>query len=143
MGLFKQMKDLRNVAAQAPGMVAQAQQTSAAAQAYAAQAQAAQSFYGQSMQGYSAANAFGAPVNTGITPDDPRLAPIAGVDLTMYARISKAASQEGLNADQLVLKAQTFGISAEAWNEAATGWPVRMRGDTQLAVHYGNLFGQV
>jgi hypothetical protein len=133
MGLFKQMKDLRNVAAQAPGMVAQAQQTSAAAQAQAA--------YG--MQGYSAANAFGAPVNTGITPDDPRLAPIAGVDLTMYARISKAASQEGLNADQLVLKAQTFGISAEAWNEAATGWPARMRGDTQLAVHYGNLFGQV
>ena len=138
MGLFKQFKDMRNVVAAAPGMVAQAQQTSAAAQAYAAQQQAA---YG--MQGYGAANAYGAPVATGIAADDPRLAPIAGVDLAMYARISKAASQEGLNVDGLILKAQSFGIPAEAWNEAATGWPTRMRGDTQLAVHYGNLFGQV
>ncbi|GAA2626529.1 hypothetical protein GCM10010399_67550 [Dactylosporangium fulvum] len=138
MGLFKQMKDLKNVVAQAPGMVAQAQQTSAAAQAYAAQQQAA---YGAT--GYTAANAFGAPVATGITPDDPRLAPIAGVDLTMYARISKAASQEGLDVNGLLLKAQSFGVSAEAWQEAAAGWPVRMRGDTQLAVHYGNIFGQV
>jgi hypothetical protein len=138
MGLFKQLKDLRNVAAQAPDMIAQAQQTSAAAQAYAAQTQAA---YG--MTGYTAANAFGAPVATGIAADDPRLAPIAGVDLAMYARISKAASQEGLNADGLVAKAQSFGITADAWQQAATGWPARMRGDTQLAVHYGNVFGQV
>lgn len=138
MGLFKQMKDLRNVAAAAPDMVAQAQQTAAAAQAYAAQSQAA---YG--MAGYGAANAFGAPVATGIAADDPRLAPIAGVDLAMYARVSKAASQEGLAADGVVAKAQSFGIAAEAWQEAATGWPARMRGDTQLAVHYGNLFGQV
>ncbi|MET7394807.1 hypothetical protein ABZS66_15095 [Dactylosporangium sp. NPDC005572] len=138
MGLFKQMKDLKNLTAQAPGMVAQAQQTAAAAQAYAAQQQAA---YGAT--GYTAANAFGAPVNTGIAADDPRLAPIAGVDLVMYARISKAASQEGLNVDGLLLKAQSFGVSAEAWQEAAAGWPLRMRGDTQLAVHYGNVFGQV
>src|SRR4029453_838154 len=93
--------------------------------------------------GYTAANAFGAPVATGIAADDPRLTPIAGVGLAMYARISKVASQEGLTADGLVLKAQSYGITAEAWNEAATGWPARMRGDTQLAVHYGNLFGQV
>ncbi|GAA2364299.1 hypothetical protein [Dactylosporangium salmoneum] len=138
MGLFKQMKDLRNVAAQAPDMVAQAQQTAAAAQAYAAQAQAA---YG--MNGYSAANAFGAPVATGIAADDPRLAPIAGVDLVTYARISKAASQEGLNADGVAARAQSFGVSADAWQEAVTGWPARMRGDTQLAVHFGNVFGQV
>lgn len=138
MGLFKQMKDLRNVAAQAPDMVAQAQQTAAAAQAYAAQQQAA---YG--MTGYGAANAFGAPVATGMAADDPRLAPIAGVDLAMYARVSKAASQEGLTADGVVAKAQSFGIAADAWQQAATGWPARMRGDTQLAVHYGNLFGQV
>jgi hypothetical protein len=138
MGLFKQLKDMKNVVAAAPGMVSQVQQTSAAAQAYAAQQQAA---YGAT--GYTAANAFGAPVATGIAADDPRLAPIAGVDLAMYARVSKAASQEGLNADGLILKAQSFGIAADAWQEAATGWPARMRGDTQLAVHYGNLFGQV
>src|SRR4029453_9945304 len=74
MGLFKQMKDLKNVVAAAPDMMAQAQQTSAAAQAYAAQQQAA---YGAT--GYTAANAFGAPVATGIAADDPRLTPIAGV----------------------------------------------------------------
>ncbi|MEV8513729.1 hypothetical protein [Dactylosporangium sp. NPDC051484] len=138
MGLFKQMKDLRNMAAQAPGMVAQAQQTAAAAQAYAAQSQAA---YG--MNGYNTANAFGAPVATGMASDDPRLAPIAGVDLAMYARVSKAAAQEGLAAEGVVAKAQSFGIAADAWQQAATGWPARMRGDTQLAVQYGNLYGQV
>ncbi|GAA3289703.1 hypothetical protein Dvina_37065 [Dactylosporangium vinaceum] len=136
MGLFKQFKDMRNVVAAAPDMIAQAQQTSAAAQAYAAQAQAS---YGMPA-GYGFAP--GAPAG-GIAAGDPRLAPIAGVDLTMYARISKAASQEGLNADGLVLKAQSYGVSAQAWQEAATGWPARMRGDMQLAVHYGNLFGQV
>jgi hypothetical protein len=128
MGIFKQLKDMRNVVAAAPDMMAQAQQTSASAQAYAAQAQAA---YGvPAGYGYPAP---GAPAG-GIAPGDPRLTPIAGVDLTTYARISKAASQEGLTAD---------GVSAEAWHEAVTGWPARMRGDMQLAVHYGTLFGQV
>src|SRR4051794_11780635 len=130
MGLFKQMKQLKDMTVAAPGLLAQAQQTAAAAQAYGAQQQGA----------YGAVGGFG---GGGLNPGDPRLAPIAGVDLVMYARVSKAASQEMLNADGLVLRAQSYGITAEAWHEAATGWPARMRNDMQLATHYGALFGQV
>ncbi|MER7009138.1 hypothetical protein ABT297_39685 [Dactylosporangium sp. NPDC000555] len=63
-----------------------------------------------------------------MTADDPRLAPIAGVDLAMYARASKTAAQEGLTTAGVMTKAQSFGIAADVWQRAATGWPARMRG---------------
>jgi hypothetical protein len=126
VGLLKQMKDMRNVVAEAPAMVAQAQQLAAAAQASAAYQPAV----------YSAP----AP---GIGPDDPRLAPIAGVDITLYARLSKVAATERLDEAGLRLRAVAHGISAAAWDEAAAGWPARMKGDTALAVHFGTIYTQV
>jgi len=130
MGIFKQLKDARNVMAAAPGMIAQAQQMSATAQAYAA---AQQQAYGIGPGGQA----------IGVPDGDPRLAPIAGVDLPLYCRISKAAATQGLDRAGLIAKAATYGVDAASWTEAAAGWPARMHGDTQLAVHYGNLYQTV
>lgn len=124
MGIFKQFKDMKNVVAAAPEMINQARQLQANAQSY----------------GLAAQQAAGAPA---IGADDPRLAPIAGVDLTTYVRVVKGAAAAGLGADGVVARAQSLGVPADAWQQAATGWPARMRGDTALAVHYGNLYGQV
>jgi hypothetical protein len=131
MGLFKQMNDLRAVVAQAPAMVTQAQQLAAAAQAQA-EALAATPAYGTA----------GSPRGP-IALDDPRLAPIAGVDITLYARLSKLAATDRLDEAGMRLRAVAFGISADAWDQANRGWQARMKGDMALAVHFGNVYQQV
>lgn len=129
VGIFKQFKDMANVVAAAPEMIDQARQMQANAQSYNAAAQQAAGI------GYASGST--------IAQDDPRLAPIAGVDLPTYVRVVKAATVAGLGADGLVARAEAMGVPAEAWQQAATGWPARMRGDTALAVHYGTLYAQV
>jgi hypothetical protein len=133
MGLFKQMNDLRQVVTQAPAMVTQAQQLAAAAQAQAHAAAAAPA-YG------TAGYAFG---TASIALDDPRLAPIAGVDITLYARLSKLAATERLDEAGIRLRVVAFGISAADWDQASAGWQARMKGDMALAVHFGNIHQQV
>ena len=115
--------------AAAPGMVeranqmaAQAQQLQAAQQAQAAQAQAM-------MQ------------EPTIAPGDPRLEPVAGVSIEQYAAISKAAATAGADENTLVRLALGRGVESEsAWREAYDGWNARMRGDVQLATHFGHLY---
>jgi hypothetical protein len=133
MGLFKQMNNLRAVVTQAPAMLTRAQQLAAAAQAQAP-AVAATPAYGTAGYGSGTAS---------IALDDPRLAPIAGVDITLYARLSKLAATERLDEAGIRLRAIAFGISAAAWDRASTGWQARMQGDMALAVHFGNIYQQV
>jgi hypothetical protein len=133
MGLFKQMNDLREVVGQAPAMLTQAQRLAAAAQAQA-QTVAARSAYGSAGYGSAAAR---------IALDDPRLAPIAGVDITLFARLSKLAATERLDEAGIRLRAVAFGISADAWDQATGGWQARMKGDMALAVHFANIYQQV
>lgn len=128
MGLFKGMKDMKQMVKDAPGMVEQAQQMAANAQAMqAAQMQAAQ------MQG-------GVPVGMGgtLTPAD--LEPIAGVDLVTYAQICKAIVP--LNYDQSALPglAAARGIDGASWQAAVDGWSARMTANpavgTEFRRHY-------
>ena len=138
VGLLKQMKDMRATLAEAPAMVAQAQELAAAAQA---NAQAAQSYAYPTAAGYG--SAVGSGAGAGIGLDDPRLVPIAGVDITLYARLSKVAATERLDEAGLRLRAVAYGVTATAWDEATAGWQARMKGDTALAVHFGAIYTQV
>ncbi|HST80854.1 MAG TPA: hypothetical protein VLL08_03820 [Kineosporiaceae bacterium] len=125
MGFLKQFKDLKNVMAVAPELLGQAQQVQANAQSYGMAAQQA---------------ATSAPA---IDPADPRLAPIAGVDLVTYARVIKSTVNGNLGAEAVGARAQSLGVTPEAWQQAGVGWPARMRDDIGLAVHYGTVYGQV
>lgn len=130
MGLFQQMKDLKNVVAIAPEMVAEAQQLQAAAAAQ----------YGVVVGGSAyGAPAMGMPTATAIDAADPRLAPIEGMSIETYARISKAAAA-GLERPSLLAYAAGLGVSEQTWDVASHAWTERMRGDMPLAVHFGNLY---
>jgi hypothetical protein len=130
MGLFQQMKDLKNIVAVAPEMVAEAQQLQAVTAAQYGVA-AGSSAYG--------APATGMPTATPIDATDPRLAPIDGMSIETYARISKAAAA-GLDRPSLLAYAAGLGISEHTWDLASHAWTERMRGDMPLAVHFGNLY---
>jgi hypothetical protein len=125
----KSIKDMKTTVAAAPGMIEQANQLAAQAQ----QMQAAQQAQAAQMQAMMA--------GTTVGPDDPRLEPIAGVTLEQYAAISKAAATRGVDAAGLVDLALARGVASEAaWQEAQEGWNARMKGDTQLATHFGHLY---
>ncbi|RZS79474.1 hypothetical protein EV189_3828 [Motilibacter rhizosphaerae] len=115
--MFKQLKALRETTAAVPGMLQDAAALRDAAQHYQASA--------------------AAPTSSGLASGDARLAPIAGIDLATYARISKLSMTTGQPADAV---AEQQGFGADAWTAAATGWVARMRGDMGLAVQYGNLY---
>jgi hypothetical protein len=126
MGLFQQMKDLKGVVAAAPTMVAEAQQLQAAAQQYGVVTS-------------QAVPALGVPSATPIDPADPRLAPIQGLSIEVYARISKVAAA-GIDRASLLAYAAGLGIDEATWDSASFAWTERMRGDMPLAVHFGNLY---
>jgi hypothetical protein len=129
MGLFKQMKDMKNVVAAAPDMVDQAQQMQANAQ----QMQTAQ------MQ---AAQAGAVPGGVGGPLDAAALEPIAGISLEEYARLSKTIGTRGLDEAGLANYVVGQGHSVESWQAAYEGWNDRFKGNTALAVQYGNLYQQ-
>jgi hypothetical protein len=129
MGLFKQMKDMKNVVAAAPDMVDQAQQMQANAQ----QMQAAQ------MQ---AAQMGAVPGGVGGAVDPAALEPIEGISLEEYARLSKTIGTRGLDQAGIADYVQTQGHTPDAWQAAYDGWNERFKGNTALAVQYGNLYQQ-
>jgi hypothetical protein len=139
MGFIRKgIKDMRTTVAAAPAMIRQANQLGAQAQQLqrsttAPAAEAAQAAQMQAMM-----------AGTTIGPDDPRLEPIAGVTLEQYASIAKAAATPGVDSDGLVSLAVARGVASEAaWHEAQDGWNARMKGDTQLATHFGHLYQAV
>lgn len=93
MGLFKQMKDMKNVVQQAPGMIDQAQQLGAQAQEMAAAQQAA------AMQAQAAAQA---NANAQFAAGGPDFEPIAGVSLDLYSEISRELANRGYDQSQAV-----------------------------------------
>jgi hypothetical protein len=127
--LKKSMKDMKTMVGAAPGMIEQANQLAAQAQQMQ-QAQATQAAQAQAMM-----------TGPTIGPDDPRLAPIAGVTIEQYAAISKAAATQGADEAGLVGLALARGVSdPAAWQDAYDGWNARMQGDMQLATHFGHLY---
>ena len=126
MGLFKGMKDMKDAVAGAPGMIDQAQQMQANAAAYQAN---------MGMAG-------GVPQQ--IDPNDPILAPIAGIDLMRYAQLSKAIGHYQLKTqEQIDQYMQSGGHSPEDWQAAYDGWNERFKANMSLSALYAQYFGSV
>ncbi|HEV7918219.1 MAG TPA: hypothetical protein VGO97_01465 [Solirubrobacterales bacterium] len=131
MGLFKQMKDMKNVVEQAPDMINQAQQLGAQAQEMAAaqQAVAQQAVSQQQAATAAAAEAGGADFEA-----------IAGVSIEQYAEVSKELAAHGYDQSKAVEVAATKGISADSWQQALDGWNARMQTSPAVGQRFNQLY---
>jgi len=131
MGLFKSFKDMKDMAHAAPGMIDQANQMSANAQAMAA---------AQQQAGYQQAAAAQAAAAGTLQPQPGGLEAIAGVSLQQYAVIVKAIAP--LNYDQSALPgiAASHGIDSTSWQQAHDGWNARIQGDPAVARAFSDIY---
>jgi hypothetical protein len=136
MGMMKRMKDMRDMANAAPGMVAQAQQMGAQAQEMAAAQQAAAQARMAAMQ-QQQGGGFTAP---GAAPAGPDFEPIAGVSLEQFAAISKGVAAYNYDASKLVEVAASKGVDAASWESAHVGWNDRIKANPAVAQRFNLLY---
>jgi hypothetical protein len=117
MGLFKQIKDLTDTVHQLPDVISHTAALGSQAQQMAAAQAAAQTAMGQ--------QAFAGTTHPAV-PSGPRLEPIAGVSLELYAAISRECGRSGVGLDGAALIAAAHGVAADAWQTAMEGWNARM-----------------
>lgn len=131
MGLFKDMKHMKDTVAAAPGLIQQAQDLQAASQQMAAQQPA------MGVAGYGApAPGPGAPAAL----SEADLAPVAGVSLALYAEITRDLATVRYDLSRAPALAAARGISADAWASAVEGWNRRMAATPALAQHFNRLY---
>jgi hypothetical protein len=135
MGLFKQMKDMKNMVEQAPEAIAQARQLGAQAQEYgaaqrAAAEQAAQASMAQVEQQAATPGSAGA--------ED--FEPINGVTLEQYAAICKQLGANAADAAAAHAAAAALGIGAEDWDAASAGWGQRMQTNRVVGTKFRDLY---
>jgi hypothetical protein len=123
MGLFKQMKDMKETVAAAPGMIEEAQKMAANAQAMAAQQQAAAAAYMAQQQAAG-----------------PDFEPVAGVSLELYAEISKGLAAYNYDPNMAPTLAGEKGIAADSWQTAADTWNARMKANQAVAQRFNALY---
>lgn len=122
MGFLKQMKDMNNTLHEAPGMIAQAQELGAQAQAYGA--------------AMAATPGVGTPHI--VTPGE--LEPIAGISLDRYAQLAKAVGTRKLQGAELDAFLGANGHNAADWQAAYDGWNARMKANMGLSTQFGTLY---
>lgn len=137
MGLFKQMRDMKDAVKAAPGLVDQAQQMAVAAQQYQAQAMAQQ----QAVMDQAVAHQMAASGR--LQPQPGGLDAIAGVDLQQYAAIVKAIAPLGYDQSLLPGIAQSHGIDAVAWQQAHDGWNARIQADPAVARAFSDIYRSI
>lgn len=128
MGIFKQMKDLKDLATAAPEMMGQAQRMAEQAQQMSAQAAAQQQAAMQQAPPPPAA------------PPTAATESIAGVDLALYATIVKAIAPLGYDQSLLPGIAAAHGIAPSSWQEAHDGWNARIQDDPAVARAFSDLY---
>jgi hypothetical protein len=128
MGMFKRMKDMKDMVEASPDMVRQARQMGAQAQEYAAAQQAAMGAQTAQMAPPAAA--------AGTTDFEP----IAGVSIELYAEISKGLAAYNYDITKGPEVAASKGVSAEDWNAAMTGWNDRIKANRAVAQRFNALY---
>ena len=129
MGLFKSMKDMKDMVAAAPGAIDQANQLGANAQAMAAQQQAAANQAMVAQQASVAAAATG-----------PDFEPINGVSLALYADISKDLAAVNYDTSKTSMLANAKGVVASDWDAAVAGWNARMQSNPAVGQQFNALY---
>ena len=127
MGMFKRMKDMKDMVEASPEMVRQARQLGAQAQEYAAAQQAAM--------------AQSAPTATATaTAPAADFDPIAGVSIELYAEISKGLAAYNYDITKGPEVAASKGVSADSWDQAMTGWNDRIKANRAVAQRFNALY---
>jgi hypothetical protein len=135
MGIFKQMKDMKDMVNAAPGLVEQAQQMGAQAQQMAAAQQAAAQAR-MAQFGGAQPGAFGQQA----APTGPDFEPIDGVTLEQFAAVGKAVAAYNYDGTKLPQIAASKGIPAQAWESASRGWNDRLMANPAVAQRYNQLY---
>ena len=130
MGMFRQMKDMKDMLNAAPGMVAQARQLGAQAQEMAAAHQAA----AQAQAGQFA----GAPY--GVATSGPDFEPIEGVSLEQFAAVSKGVAAYNYDPSMLPQVAASKGIASHVWEAASQGWNDRIKRNPAVAKRFNQAY---
>jgi hypothetical protein len=131
VGIFRQMKDMKDMVNAAPGMVAQAQQMGAQAQQMAAAQQAAAMAQMQQAQAGQA---------SGAAATGPDFEPISGVSLEQFASVSKGVAAFNYDASKLVDIAASKGIASYDWESAHSGWNERIKANPAVASRFNQLY---
>ena len=135
MGIFKQMKDMKDMVSAAPGLIEQAQQMGAQAQQMAAAQQAAaQARMAQYGGGHP--GAFGQQA----APTGPDFEPIDGVTLEQFAAVGKAVAAYNYDGTRLPEIAASKGIPGAVWESASRGWNDRLLANPAVAQRYNQLY---
>lgn len=137
MGMFKDLKQMKDAVAAAPDMIDQAQQLQAAAlQQAAAQQQAA-------MAAGVPAGGIGQGITPAPAPGSLRaadVAPIGGVSIELYAELSRELGARGYGLEQAPALAAERGIAAADWHAAVAGWNQRMAANPAVALEFNRLY---
>jgi hypothetical protein len=126
MGLFKQMKQMKDVMAEAPDLVRSSMEMQEAMQAAPPPAAPA------------AATPDGVPGGSANSLDDET---IGNVSLARYAEICRIGTERGVtDLPGVAAVAAEHGVSANDWNVAVSGWNARFAHDTAAAMRFNALW---
>jgi hypothetical protein len=131
MGMFKRMKDMKDMVEASPDMVRQARQMGAQAQEYGAAQQAAMN---------TQAAQFAPPATAATAAGPADFDPIAGVSIELYADISKGLAAYNYDITKGPEVAATKGVSADDWSAAMTGWNDRIKANRAVAQRFNALY---
>ncbi len=136
MNMFKSMIDTINAA---PALIESANTLAAKAQNQAAMTPAT---YRSGMPGTIGSQAAVNLVNQQAhgAPSDEALAPIAGVALETYVKVSKGIAAFGYDTTKLVDVAAGLGVSAADWALAQEGWGARIQADRAVGSRFNELY---
>jgi hypothetical protein len=153
MGIFKQIRDMKDMVNAAPAMVEQAQQMGAQAQQMAAAqraaAQARMAQYGGAQPGAFSQQpgafgqqpgAFGQQAGGFGQQAGPDFEPIDNVSLDQFAAVTKAVAAFNYDGSKLSEIAASRGIHAQAWETACNGWNARVKSNPAVAQRYNQLY---
>lgn len=122
MNLFSAIKDMSAMVQAAPDLIESANRLSENAKLQQAQAMAPAAV---------------------VEPSAEALAPIAGVDLTVYARVSKGIAAYGYDPTKLPLVASAYGVSESNWALAQSGWAARIQKDSAVGAKFNQLYATI
>jgi hypothetical protein len=129
MGLFKDIKQMKDTVHAAPSLVEESMRMAANAQAMAAQQQAAAMAQQQAMMGM-----------TGGPTTGPDFEPVAGVSLELYVEISKGLAAYNYDQSMAPMVAGQHGIAADAWQTAVDTWNARMKSNPAVGQRFNALY---
>jgi hypothetical protein len=75
--------------------------------------------------------------------NDPLWAPIEGITLDQYAKLTAALVRQNLGGiEQIEAWLETQGVKKGTWKTVQEGWTQRMAGNVAVSTRYGTIYAQ-